>query len=55
MRNREREERAAVRIQAIVRRRATTNSLPALREKHFAVETVKREQKRFKRDLRSGG
>lgn len=55
MRNREREVRAAVRVQAIVRGVATRISLPAIREQHTLMANVKREQKLFKRELRSGG
>ncbi|CAN0230505.1 unnamed protein product [Ectocarpus sp. 12 AP-2014] len=54
-RNREREVRAAVRVQAIFRGIATRASLPALREQHGVSARVKRTYKLFKRELRSEG
>lgn len=55
MRNREREVRAAVRVQAMARGVATRMALPTIREKHILRTHVKREQKLFKRELRSEG
>lgn len=54
-RNREREVRAAVRVQAIVRGIATRVSLPALREQHSIRARTKKQYKMFKRELRSEG
>lgn len=54
-RTREREVRAAVRVQAMARGIATRISLPALREQHSVRVRVKRNYKLFKRELRSEG
>lgn len=54
-RTREREVRAAVRLQAMVRGIATRGSLPVLREQHSVRARVKKNYKLFKRELRSEG
>ena len=54
-RNREREVRAAVRVQAVVRGIAARVSLPALREQHSIRTRTKKQYKMFKRELRSEG
>ncbi|CAN0400936.1 unnamed protein product, partial [Laminaria digitata] len=54
-RRREREVRAAVRVQALVRGIATRLSLPAIREQHSTRMRIKREYKLFKRELCNDG
>lgn len=55
MRHREREIRAAVRVQAIVRGRIARAVLPMLRKQHILGANIKRDQKQFKRELRTNG